>query len=170
MQYLKKLKPSAEVYGYVDIGITTNNFTLSQLEYQIQLWFSVIQVNGIFLDDMGYEFQTTRERQNTIIEHVHQHGSVIANAWNPEDVMGESQNEFNPSGAPSSLCSSDYYLSDNFVINTELYSANHGLASQRHVLHKEDLLQRFQQTYGIKLIACDCVDMNLDFSAVSNCY
>ena len=45
-------------------------------------------VFGILLDDFGYDFAVTRQRQNRAVRSAHRLGlSVIANCWDPEDAM-----------------------------------------------------------------------------------
>lgn len=47
------------VFGYVDTGVSTENLTTNQMTTEINDW-KTMGAKGIFLDDFGYDFGTTR--------------------------------------------------------------------------------------------------------------
>ncbi len=110
------------VFGYVDLGVSTEDLSINQMETDISDWKSM-GAKGIFLDDFGYDFDTTRARQNTIVAYAHSQGlEVMANAFNAADAFGNQVSASNnPSGASTDLNSSDYYLYESYQVDTSTY-------------------------------------------------
>jgi len=80
-------KTVAKVFGYVDIGVTTSNLAPRQVRQSMRRW-KRMGCAGVLLDDFGYDFGVTRQRQNRAVRSAHQLGlSVIANCWDVEDAM-----------------------------------------------------------------------------------
>jgi hypothetical protein len=50
--------------------------TLDEIEYRIDAW-AAMGVAGIFLDETEYGFGSSRQRQNTVIDYVHQQGLKV---------------------------------------------------------------------------------------------
>lgn len=106
------------VFGYIDLGVSPGqNLSLAEIENRMQQW-QATGADGIFLDDFGYDYSVTRERQNAATELAHGLGmSVIANAWIPAHALGDEVDPVaNPSGTPTALNSSDFYLFESFQI------------------------------------------------------
>jgi len=81
------LLPTTRVFGYIDLGVTTTSLSLRQIRRSMRRWRHM-GVFGILLDDFGYGFGVTRQRQNRAVRSAHQLGlSVIANCWDVEDAM-----------------------------------------------------------------------------------
>eukprot|EP00128_Syssomonas_multiformis_P014666 Colp12_sorted_trinity150504_noHs@552 len=99
------------IFGYVDLGVSTLNYSLSEINKRAGLWKDM-GVQGIFLDDFGFDFKVTRDRQNTAVDAVHSYGlKVCANAWNSADV-------FTPSnGVRPKLIAGDFSLVESYVIS-----------------------------------------------------
>lgn len=86
-----------EVFGYVPIGCLTpeedpeidvSNLTIDEIKTRILSW-KEMGAKGIFLDEFGYDYRTTRERQNEIVDFCHANSlNVIANAWVTDHVFG----------------------------------------------------------------------------------
>ena len=86
-----------EVFGYVPIGCLTpeedpeidvSNLTIDEIKTRILSW-KEMGAKGIFLDEFGYDYRTTRERQNEIVDFCHANSlPVIANAWVTDHVFG----------------------------------------------------------------------------------
>jgi murein DD-endopeptidase MepM/ murein hydrolase activator NlpD len=94
-----------EVYGYVDMGVTTQNLSIATAQQYVDEW-DAIGVTGIFWDDAGYDYGVDRPRQVTLIGHTHAQGlKAFVNAWNPDDV-------FAFDGVPTPLQAGDWYLSE----------------------------------------------------------
>ncbi len=101
---------ATRIFGYVDLGVSTQNLSVSQIQSRLGRW-DAMGVNGVLLDDFGYDFGVSRARQNAAVDHAHTLGlAVIANAFRPTDAFGGADPVHNPSGLGTSLGSGDYYL------------------------------------------------------------
>lgn len=84
---LKQQKPTLQTYGYINIGISTTNTSIATLKQHILEWKSM-GITGIFVDEAGYDFGVTRERQLEVMDFIHQNGlTVFANAWFMNDIL-----------------------------------------------------------------------------------
>jgi hypothetical protein len=100
-----------KVFGYVDVGVKTQNLNEVQLKTAIDQWASM-GVTGVFGDDFGTDYGVYRARQNVFIDYAHlKKLSVFANAWSVNDALG---------GIDCRLDSRDFYL-------LESYGYGHGL-------------------------------------------
>ena len=72
LQRLKALRPKIKVFGYVPIGLdpewTDSNLTLPQIYTKIDEWYNM-GATHIFLDEFGYDYFVTRERQNACVKY-----------------------------------------------------------------------------------------------------
>ena len=138
-----------KVFGYVDLGVTngTQNLPIKTMETDILDW-KTTGAQGIFLDDFGYDYGTTRTRQNTIVEYAHSLGlDVMANAWNPADAFGASASANNPSGTATALNANDFYLYESYQVEVgKPVSAADWQA-------KAQQLATFQSAIGFKVAA-----------------
>jgi hypothetical protein len=101
------------VYGYVDTGVMTDNLTIEQASTQVSQWKDM-GVSGIFLDDFGFDYGTTRARQNQFLDLVHNKSMpAFVNAYNPPDVFSD-KNEKNEI-QPSRIQGNDIYLAENWL-------------------------------------------------------
>ncbi len=81
------LSNQTHFFGYVDLGVTTENNSTNQMKSMVDKWKS-IGVYGIFWDDYGFDYNVTTERQTWAVNYAHSKGlKVIANAWDPDDVF-----------------------------------------------------------------------------------
>ncbi|WP_020475370.1 cellulase family glycosylhydrolase [Zavarzinella formosa] len=110
-------------FGYVDLGVSASNFSLAQIDTKLDEWADM-GVKGVLLDDFGYDYLTTRARQNAAIDYAHQLGlKVIANGFHPDDVFGsESDVIHNPAGLSTHLGASDYYLYESYQVSNGQYT------------------------------------------------
>ena len=86
-----------EVFGYVPIGCLTpeedpeidvSNLTIDEIKTRILSW-KEMGARGVFLDEFGYDYRTTRERQNEIVDFCHENSlQIIVNAWELDHVFG----------------------------------------------------------------------------------
>lgn len=115
---------STVFFGYVDLGVTTSNFSIADIKIKIDEW-KVSGADGIFLDDFGYDYGVTRSRQNEAVSYAHSAGlAVVANAWNPDDAFGnEIDSSWNPAGVSTELGSGDYYLAESSQIEDGGYQS-----------------------------------------------
>lgn len=110
-----------QFFGYIDLGVHTphgqvQNLPISEIERRVELW-QKLGVVGILLDDFGYDFGVSRERQNQAVSLCHQAGlKVIANSWQVADCLGSEAHPLNRRGTPPRLRASDYYLWESYQI------------------------------------------------------
>ncbi|CAF3918781.1 unnamed protein product, partial [Rotaria sordida] len=94
-------------FGYVDLGVITQNLSISQMQTTVNNWLAM-GIKGII-----YDYGVTRSRQTTMISYCHSLNlAVMMNAWNPDDVM---------SGSPMLLDSRDIYLLESYLISNGVY-------------------------------------------------
>ncbi len=113
-----------EVFGYVDLGVSTDNHSYSTLTNKMSKWKSM-GVAGIFLDDYGYDYLVSRVRQTNAVAYAHSIGCVVcANAWVPEDVFSDNYDAtYNPDSLPSPLKSNDVYLLESYQYENGSYAS-----------------------------------------------
>ncbi len=100
-----------EVYGYIDLGVTTQNLDLATINSYVDEW-AAMGVSGIFFDDAGQDFGVDRARLRSAVEYVHSAGlKVFVNAWDPADVLAE-----DPPGTPTPLQAGDWYLAESHPV------------------------------------------------------
>ena len=141
------------IFGYLDLGRSTNNYPQAEIEQRIDLWRQLLQGYsqidaGIFFDDYGYDFGTDRTRQTPAVNYAKSRAlTVIVNAWDPDDVFGADINTnsyagimMNPDGNPPPD-DIDYYLSESFVIQ------NSNWAGQTTLENKQAKLTAYQASY-----------------------
>lgn len=99
------------VFGYVNLGVATENLSIEEVQRRIDDWRAA-GADGVLLDEYGYDFGTSRERQNAAVEYAHRLGMpVLANAWFPADAFDNALDAVhNPVGLPTRLGASDFYL------------------------------------------------------------
>lgn len=82
-----------KVYGYVPIGLNTSALTLTQMQTKVDQWDN-LGVDGIFLDEFGFDYGNTRQRQIDIVNYVHSKGlPYCANARTVHDFACDDINE-----------------------------------------------------------------------------
>ena len=149
---LKTRSPRTAIYGYVCLG-STQHLSQAELQHRIKLW-NLMDVHGIFLDEAGYDYGVTRERQNGAIAYVHQLGlSAFLNAFRPDDLFSTERQPLNsagggnPQGIPAVLGNRDIFLLESFQINNGAYETAVHLAERtgRAVLYRE--------RYGSRIMA-----------------
>ncbi len=111
------------VYGYIDLGVSTQDLSLAEIASRLDAW-QATGADGVFLDDFGYDFLVTRERQNAAVAAAHARGlPVVANGWNPADLFADTVDPVsNPTGAPPQLGVGDFYLSESFQVMVGAYA------------------------------------------------
>ncbi len=120
--------PETRYFGYIDLGVHSpnhrvQNLTLDEIARRAQAWKS-LGVTGILLDDYGYDFANTRERQRQAADSIHNHGlHIIANSWDPRHALDNAPGPGNPKGLPCPLLNTDYYLWESYLINNGNWSS-----------------------------------------------
>jgi len=132
-----------EVFGYVDLGVATQNLPISSIQAYADEW-RAMGVSGIFLDDAGYDYGVTRARQNVIVDYIHDSGmKVFMNAWGVDDALSDTDEsgQWNP----SHMAMGDIYLAEDWLVAGGKYQ------SLRDWAAKADKAQQYALTKGIRL-------------------
>ena len=107
---------NAVFYGYIDLGVSTQNLPLAEIQTRIDEWQQT-GADGIFMDDFGYDFGVTRDRQNAAVDYAHSLGMpVVTNAWDASDAFSSDVHANNSTGTATSLGAADFYLSESYQI------------------------------------------------------
>ena len=117
IQKLHQLSPSTMVWGYIDLGVTTQDLSIPTMQTYAQQW-QAAGADGIFWDDAGYDFQTSRTRQNTMITYARGLTPTMPsfmNSFNPDDIFSSAVVPiYNPTGTPTVLGGNDWFLLEDF--------------------------------------------------------
>ncbi len=114
IQVSEAIKDSVKILGYVHLG---GNLLpeISKIQREIDRirdhgWY------GVFIDQFGYDFGETRERQNEVVEYAHSQGLVcFINCWFIEDAFSDEADEIhNPKGVRGSIGKGDWYLMESY--------------------------------------------------------
>ncbi|GAB3575323.1 hypothetical protein GCM10027578_39330 [Spirosoma luteolum] len=137
-------------FGYVDLGVTngTQNRTPAELRDRIDRWKRA-GIDGIFFDDFGYDHGVSRQRQNDAVAYAHAQGlPVVANGWNPDDVLGRQTNAaYNPTGVPPVLGAADCYLLESNLI------AEGQFQDPAFWQSRADRTRAYQRSLGIRILS-----------------
>lgn len=87
---IKNKNKRIEIFGYIAIGGTKgSNLDISTIKTKIDEW-KAMDVTGMFIDEFGYDYKVTRNRQNEVVNYIHQKGmNVIANSSNIDYVFSK---------------------------------------------------------------------------------
>ncbi len=156
-----------QAFGYVDLGVKTQNLTVEQMREAVDGWSSMganvsLRINfsffsvfyfikqGILWDDAGFDYDVTRDRQSTMIQYCHSKGlNVIMNAWNPDDVLN---------GADVQLNANDIYLLESYLVSDGKYS------SLEDWQIKANKCANYQKTLGVKMACLSTPKTNDQFT------
>jgi len=139
-------------FGYIDLGVITQNLPQSEIARRVDAW-KAIGIDGIFLDDFGYDYGTTRARQIAAVDYIHAQGlPVFANGWWPDDLFGDAVNANNPGGLPTHLGANDLYLSESHQIAEGVY------VDEGDWQGKANLLLTYQNELGFTVLSNTTID------------
>lgn len=138
-------KLGTKVWGYVPIGVNMENLSLAVIRTRIGQW-AALGVDGIFLDEFGFDYLVTRKRQNDIIAICREYKlPYVANAWffsdvfcdNPSQLpaiwpVGDERRTFfatgNPGNVKLDMKEGDWFMLENFgVDNSAVLKYENGL-------------------------------------------
>lgn len=178
-QKLKQLKPDVELFGYVAIGGAAGaNYSISEIKRQIDGWKNNIGATGCFLDEFGYDYGVTRERQNEIVSYCHSKGmNIIANSWIVDYVFSTAATirsyNGNPNGILPVVNSKDYILFENMFFDYDRINLTQNVSTTTNgklrihdAYHMyNDIAPEYGVTYyqrfGTRSIALDNTDSSL---------
>ena len=152
---IQALNPDALIFGYVTANQTQTNF-----ESKVDQWED-LGVNGIFMDECGYDYGIDRSEFNTLVDYVHASTAdlVMTNAWTTDHIIGTvndpsyPNSTYNPGLVESHLIEDDWIHLESFPINTTDYSGNDGYESATEWSDRGDTAMGHRDVYGINLVA-----------------
>lgn len=113
------IKANVKLFGYVNMG-GSPLADLKNLKAEVDGikksgWF------GVFIDQFGYDFGETRERQNALVTYAHSVGlKCFVNCWMIDDAFGNGADAVhNPAGLQSALGEGDWYLLESFLTRND---------------------------------------------------
>ncbi|CAF4414574.1 unnamed protein product, partial [Rotaria sp. Silwood2] len=138
------------VYGYIDMGVTTKNLSISEMKKIVDDW-AKIGAKGIMWAYADYGYGVTCIRQATMISYCHSSNmSVMMHAWNPDDVFH---------CQPMLLDSRDIYLLAPYLISNGNYQ------NLKDWKIKADQCQNYSARFGVSMacVATSTADISLSF-------
>lgn len=151
---VKQINNNSRIFGSVDIGVSTANFSISEIQAKIDKWMD-FGVTDIMLKNSGYDKQVSRNRLNTAIDYVRTKDCrVMFDATDPDDVFATTyEATYNPGSNTSKADRGDFYIFDDFVVNTTTYSVNGGYADNATILPKINKVASYAKDTGIVFLA-----------------
>lgn len=158
---VKNLSQTAQIFGYV-----TANQTLANFKTKVDQW-ETLEVDGIFIDEAGYDYGTTRSGLNERIDYVHgkTYANIcFANSWNADHVLGTvndpsyPNSTYNPNEDASNLNSYDWYLLESFPINTTSYTSTGGYESKSDWSSRGNKAASYRYNMDINLAAVGIIN------------
>lgn len=117
-----------KIFGYID-----NTISVNQNKKKIDEW-KLMNIHGIFCNQFGYDFGTTRNYQNQIFNYIHNQNLIaFVNAWNPDDVLSGNNN----------LLPTDWYLAESFAIKNNQYDDYIEENNELHWINKGNKLLNY---------------------------
>jgi hypothetical protein len=158
---LKALKPDILIYGYVSANQTIGNF-----QTKVNEW-DTLAVQGIFIDEAGYDYGVTRDGLNACIMHIRSKTNAklcFVNSWNMDHIVGVvndvsyPNSTYNPELHASLLDSRDTYMLESFVVNTAAYSGNNNYATQSDFIARGNKAVSLSNQFGVSLAALNVIN------------
>lgn len=150
-------------FGYVDLGVSTQNLSSAKIHTDIDEWIAT-GVKGIFLDDFGYDFGTSRARQNDAVDYAHSKGlPVVANGFLVDDVFSSTVNAtYNPTGVATHLAATDFYLYEDYQITSDVVNYPGGYIDGPTWRLKADALAAVRATLPIQVLTVTVTNNTFD--------
>lgn len=150
---LQALNPICKIFGYV-----TTNQTIGDFETKVDQW-NTLGVNGIFMDESGYDFGKTRTEFNERVTYIHGRSSsslAFANAWNLDHILGTVNDAsypnttYNSGLVESDLDYNDWVLLESFGIGLA-YTGTDGYETGSQWASRTVKALGHRQTYAINI-------------------
>ena len=160
---IRAIKPNTLVFGYIDLGVSTNNFSIAQMQAFTDQW-KLTGATGIFWDDAGYDFLTPRARQNAMILYARSKSlPSFMNAWNPDDVFSSTLvPTYNPTGTASAMGPNDWFLLESLPYNNETttgpWAANGGWLDRQSLISRINGALAWRSQFKSKIAAVSIVN------------
>lgn len=177
---IHELNPRSKIFGYVSISVANGAgppLTDQEVIDRIDAWH-VMGVDGLLVDEAGFDYQVPRARQNMALDHIHgltvvgteAFGSgnrkmvALVNVWVQSDMFAPSKaaalavdpnivqasyDLYNPGNTPSTALPGDYSLLETWVIHTDFYPGNHS-ASIFNIRARADHARHYRDTLGVR--------------------
>lgn len=143
---------NTQIFGEID---STKPF--GQIKFKIDLW-KQMGAKGIFLNKFGFDYNVTRSHQTNLLNYAHDKDliCIVHSTFIDDSFCNCIHFTCNPNGKPSSIKSTDYYLSLNYQIDNSNY--------QNNIIWKTtvDKMLKWKQIYGAKMI-CVATSDNVPF-------
>lgn len=145
--------PEVRFFGYIDLGVhsphhAVQNLSISEIVQRAHRW-KRMGARGILLDDYGYDFANTRQRQVEAVDALHSVGlSTVANSWDPRHALDGEPGPGNPRGLASPLTSTDYYLYESYLVSQGNW------VSFKQWRAKSNTLQKLLRACPVQLLSC----------------
>lgn len=150
---------STRVFGYLNGPQWDTSWSvtgMSPVDWETHLdWWVAMGIDGIFVDEFGYDFGITRVMQNAMLDAIHARGlPAFVNSWfidhtfsnNPDPIFPAG----NPAGIESHILPTDLYMLESFTIIEGTYDV-----CQRPFfdtwLTKADKAVAYRQTFGTEM-------------------
>jgi hypothetical protein len=155
IQKVSDISPTTVIWGYIDAGVTTGNLSLATIQSKVDAWLAM-GAGGIFLDTFGYDYHTSRARQNSILNYVHSKGvGAIVNVWNPDDALSSAVDAtYNPSGTATVAGASDVLLLESWVCNSDSYPSPY-YATISDIKTRGDKAVAYRTSLGIRVYSAN---------------
>lgn len=163
---VKELNPETTIFGYIPLGMSTNGRSMATLKTAVDQW-ETAGAHGIFVDEFGFDYRNTRERQNEIVDYIHAKGMpAFANSWEADYVFSD-QNIYldwldfngNPNNLPTSIGANDFVMIESFVVN-DWYAQNDERNGFMEKWAHEGYTKwhGYRKTFGTKILAQTIID------------
>ncbi len=151
---VQALNQRAKIFGYV-----TANQTIVNFKTKVDQW-ETLGVDGIFIDEAGYDYGTTRSGFNDMVDYVHDQDNAsicFVNAWNLDHILGTDNDPsypnstYNTTSGSSNLTEDDWCLLESFPINTSAFISTGGYEGKAEWANRGLAASNKRYEYGINL-------------------
>lgn len=157
-----------KIYGYIDCGVSTANLSIAQIQVKIKAWKDM-GADGIYLNNFGYESGVNRDRQNQILDSIHQYGMVaVMTAADSEKLLTDAvDSAMNPNWVAPHIQNGDIYHYQQFAVDTstaDIYTDTYALVQKMNSLYYHRL------ALGIRIFATPYIASNVDATLAQQYY
>lgn len=155
----KAMNPDLTIWGYVDLGVTTSNYSLTTLGSTFNDW-AAAGAQGIFLDHAGTDYGVNRTRLNSALDSLHGLGLVgLINASNQADLA--------TNAAPLNVTSYDACLLESMLVNSD--SANPaGVDTMTNFKNRVDSARANRDVTGLRILSSAIIGQSSSAATITN--